>query len=320
QAEPEWFDPGYWGERARPVAAGGRGGAWFVDAPFGRAVLRFYLRGGLPAKLSRDRYLWRGADNTRGFAEFRLTRALRTLGLPVRRPIPAAYWRHGLTCRAAILLGRLEEARPLAERAAAQGPQAARRRPPPRLRRVPAHARAARARPAGAARDRRRVLAPRPALPRRDPARAPGGDAPARRARRRAGLAGAVGEGRQAGLALPPRWPRPRRPQRPQSAVRRPRPRQHDRLRQERDADPRDRLARGQPRAPAPLAAQAPRQPRARSSAARFRPPVRRLPRRLGARHLMDAGESRWSLRFHGVGNSHATALGSAMATIERDG
>lgn|SRR5690606_5837562 len=124
QAEPEWFDPGYWGERARPVAAGGRGGAWFVDAPFGRAVLRFYLRGGLPAKLSRDRYLWRGADNTRGFAEFRLTRALHTLGLPVPRPIAAAYWRHGLTCRAAILLERLEETRPLAELAAEQGSQA----------------------------------------------------------------------------------------------------------------------------------------------------------------------------------------------------
>jgi ribonuclease BN (tRNA processing enzyme) len=27
-----------------------------------------------------------------------------------------------------------------------------------------------------------------------------------------------------------------------------------------------------------------------------------------------------WNLRFHGVGNSHAVELGSAMATIERDG
>jgi len=34
----------------------------------------------------------------------------------------------------------------------------------------------------------------------------------------------------------------------------------------------------------------------------------------------MVAGASRWTLRFHGVGNSHATELGSAMATIERDG
>ena len=27
-----------------------------------------------------------------------------------------------------------------------------------------------------------------------------------------------------------------------------------------------------------------------------------------------------WQLRFHGVGNSGAVELGSAMATIERDG
>src|SRR5690606_36298866 len=71
QVEPRWFDPGWWGDDAQPVAAGGRGSAWFVAAPFGRAVLRHYLRGGLPAKLSRDRYLWRGPDRSRGFAEFR---------------------------------------------------------------------------------------------------------------------------------------------------------------------------------------------------------------------------------------------------------
>lgn len=124
QATPGWFDPAWWKERARPVAAGGRGSAWFVDAPFGRAVLRHYLRGGLPAKLSRDRYLWRGADRSRGFAEFRLTRALHTLGLPVPRPIAAAYWRHGLTVRAAILVERLDGARPLARLASESGSQA----------------------------------------------------------------------------------------------------------------------------------------------------------------------------------------------------
>lgn len=55
QAAPEWFVPGYWGAQARPVDSGGRGGAWFVDAPFGRAVLRRYLRGGLVARFNRDR-------------------------------------------------------------------------------------------------------------------------------------------------------------------------------------------------------------------------------------------------------------------------
>ena len=67
QAKPEWFSPAFWGELARPVASGGRGGAWFVDAPFGSSVLRSYLRGGLAAHFSRDRYWWRGANRTRSF-------------------------------------------------------------------------------------------------------------------------------------------------------------------------------------------------------------------------------------------------------------
>lgn len=107
QVEADWFDPAWWGDRAQPVAAGGRGGAWFVEAPFGQAVLRHYLRGGLAARLSRDKYVWHGADRTRSYAEFRLTRALHTLGLPVPRPIAACYWRHGAAYRAAILVERL---------------------------------------------------------------------------------------------------------------------------------------------------------------------------------------------------------------------
>jgi 3-deoxy-D-manno-octulosonic acid kinase len=107
QAEPGWFDPAWWGERAVAVAAGGRGGAWFVDAPFAPSVLRLYLRGGLAARLSRDAYVWHGADRTRSFAEFRMTRALHTLGLPVPEPIAAGYWRRGGSYRAAILVARL---------------------------------------------------------------------------------------------------------------------------------------------------------------------------------------------------------------------
>ena len=38
QAQAGWFDPAWWGERASAVSSGGRGGAWFVDAPFGQAV------------------------------------------------------------------------------------------------------------------------------------------------------------------------------------------------------------------------------------------------------------------------------------------
>lgn len=117
QVEPGWFTPAYWGERARPVESGGRGGAWFVDAPFGAALLRHYLRGGWAANVSRDRYLWQGSTRVRSFAEFRLTRLLLERGLPVPRPIAASYQRQGIGYRAAILLERLVDVRSLAERA-----------------------------------------------------------------------------------------------------------------------------------------------------------------------------------------------------------
>ena len=121
QAEMNLFSPGHWGDRARPVGDGGRGGARFVDAPFGPCVLRQYLRGGMAAKLSHDQYLWRGANRTRSFAEFRLMRALRALKLPVPRPIAAFYMREGMRYRAAILMERLEGVRSLADRALVAG-------------------------------------------------------------------------------------------------------------------------------------------------------------------------------------------------------
>ncbi|MER2176981.1 MAG: 3-deoxy-D-manno-octulosonic acid kinase [Stenotrophomonas maltophilia] len=121
QAEMSLFSPAHWGERARPVGDGGRGGAWFVDGPFGHAVLRQYLRGGLAAKLSRDHYIWRGANRTRSFAEFRLMRALHAQKLPVPRPIAAFYMREGLRYKAAILMERLEGVRSLADRALVAG-------------------------------------------------------------------------------------------------------------------------------------------------------------------------------------------------------
>lgn len=121
QAGPELFVPSAWGERARQVGSGGRGGAWFIDAPFGAAVLRRYLRGGMMARLSHDQYLWQGPNRTRSFAEFRLMRELLSRGLPVPRPLAASYVRSGPLYRAAILLERLEGVRSLADHAQVAG-------------------------------------------------------------------------------------------------------------------------------------------------------------------------------------------------------
>lgn len=124
QVEPEWFVPAHWGDHARPVHSGGRGGAWFIHAPFGDVVLRQYLRGGLAARISRDGYLWRSADRTRSFAEFRLTRQLHQRGLPVPRPIAACYVREGYRYRAAILVERIVAARSFADCVSSAGSDA----------------------------------------------------------------------------------------------------------------------------------------------------------------------------------------------------
>lgn len=117
QASAEWFDPAWWGDRAAPVSAGGRGAAWFVESPIGSLVLRHYRRGGLAARLSRDRYLWTGERGVRGVAEFRLLREAARRGVPVPVPVATMYRRHGAHYRAALLMQRIPGARTLAEQA-----------------------------------------------------------------------------------------------------------------------------------------------------------------------------------------------------------
>ena len=108
------FDPANPSLQAQPVAAGGRQSAWFVSDGFGSAVLRHYRRGGMMARVSRDRYLWLGRDKTRSFAEFDLLAFMHRQGLPVNRPLAAIYWRHGPAYSASILVERIPGAVPLA--------------------------------------------------------------------------------------------------------------------------------------------------------------------------------------------------------------
>lgn len=109
-----YFDPQTPALAARPVTAGGRAAAWFVQAGGFHAVLRAYRRGGLVARFVQDRYLWTGLENSRAFREFDLIRTLWRAGLPVPRPLGAAVWKRGLTYRAALLTQRIPDAQPLA--------------------------------------------------------------------------------------------------------------------------------------------------------------------------------------------------------------
>jgi 3-deoxy-D-manno-octulosonic acid kinase len=114
QPAADLFDPNAYGDRATAVQAGGRQAAWFVDGPFGQGVLRHYRRGGMVARISRDRYAWLGEARTRAFREFKLLQSMVEQGLPVPAPVAAAYWRSGLLYRAAILVERLPGVKPLA--------------------------------------------------------------------------------------------------------------------------------------------------------------------------------------------------------------
>lgn len=115
EAGPEVFNPAYYGERARPVDAGGRQAAWFVQGQGWQGVLRRYRRGGMIARVSSDAYLWNGEARTRSFREYRLLAAMRAQGLPVPAPLAAAYWRQGPIYRAAIVVERIPGVRPLAQ-------------------------------------------------------------------------------------------------------------------------------------------------------------------------------------------------------------
>ena len=107
-------DPDFAPSQAQRVASGGRAAAWFIQIESLEGVLRHFRRGGLLARLVRERYVWTGLARTRSFAEFDLLRRMWQAGLPVPRPLAAAVWRTGFTYRAALLTMRIPDAQPLA--------------------------------------------------------------------------------------------------------------------------------------------------------------------------------------------------------------
>lgn len=100
--------------QAEAVSEGGRQAAWYVRCGERQGVLRRYRRGGWAARVSDDQHLWSGVQAVRSLNEFDILRSLYEAGLPVPRPFAAAYWKHGFTYRAAIIVERIANVRPLA--------------------------------------------------------------------------------------------------------------------------------------------------------------------------------------------------------------
>lgn len=116
QFHPGWFSPEYWGSAISPVSSGGRGGAWFVDAPDQPWVLRHYLRGGLVSRILSNHYLYTGTPRVRSFRELELLEQLFAEGLPVPEPVAAAFFTgRGLFYSCAIVIKRLPDTTPMGD-------------------------------------------------------------------------------------------------------------------------------------------------------------------------------------------------------------
>lgn len=117
---PQLFDRAHWRNAgALTELAGGRGSIHFIDDRSRHWALRRYLRGGVPALVSRKHYLYLGEERTRSFRELRLLDSLKRRGLPVPAPVAAFYRRGPLTYVAQLITERIVGARSLSELLAA---------------------------------------------------------------------------------------------------------------------------------------------------------------------------------------------------------
>lgn len=95
-AGAELFDPAWWqGQGGSVDRSAGRGRVSRVHDTDAAYLLRHYYRGGLMARLVRDRFLVQPLPRSRAMAEFLLLGQLRARGLPVPQACAARHVRHG---------------------------------------------------------------------------------------------------------------------------------------------------------------------------------------------------------------------------------
>lgn len=111
----DWFRPQYWMARDAVIARHtGRGAAIGFEAEGRRYLLRHYLRGGVVAAFSAERYLWLGEARTRSLTELKLSLRLHAGGLPVPQPVAVRYEHSGWGYTADIITDYLPDTRTLA--------------------------------------------------------------------------------------------------------------------------------------------------------------------------------------------------------------
>lgn len=115
QVDDAFFETRHWEANGQLLgSAPGRGTTVFVQHGDRVFALRHYHRGGLPARISRDRYIWHGLEKSRPWREWALQVELYRRGLPVPRPIAVRVVRQGISYTADIVTEAID-ARPLAD-------------------------------------------------------------------------------------------------------------------------------------------------------------------------------------------------------------
>ncbi len=111
------FDPEQLASQNRILGCAlGRGNSFFFNYANREFVLRHFRRGGWVGRFVEDLYLGRAPDSSRAFRELRLLAAMFTDGLPVPRPVAAAFTRYGCCHRIDLITERIPLAMPLADR------------------------------------------------------------------------------------------------------------------------------------------------------------------------------------------------------------
>jgi len=109
EINPQWFEQDYWMNQGRLLGANsGRGSTWVIKSEWGKWVLRHYFRGGLYAKINRDKYFWTGLKNTRAYREYQLLNELQNLNLPSPKPIAALIKKQGLFYRNDLIMEHIQ--------------------------------------------------------------------------------------------------------------------------------------------------------------------------------------------------------------------
>jgi 3-deoxy-D-manno-octulosonic acid kinase len=101
--DPEYLEANSLLETTDNKLKHGRGGVYGFNYKGFELVLRHYNRGGIPAKIIKDKYMWVGFANSRAMLEMEMLQAMYKMGLPVPEPVAVHVHRELMVYQADIV-------------------------------------------------------------------------------------------------------------------------------------------------------------------------------------------------------------------------